>query len=148
MSDQDFFFDEEDEARPTESSAPAGKAKTGSGAKPQGAASAPAKRGGAAPAASSDTSAQTPLLEQNVTVMVAGMLMVVGILVGFIIGFLIGGGTSAPAAVPSTTSAPVGAVTPGTLTDQQVQQGLPAGHPSIGATGTGATGAPSAATTP
>lgn len=136
MSDQDFFFDEEPakkDDKPAKSAAGKSTAKSGGApAKP-----APAK---AAPVA-------TPFFEQNVSMAVAGMLGVIGILVGVIIGFLLGG-IGAPATdtvlsnSPASTSTGVGAggQTAPALTPEQMQQGtggnLPAGHPKISGTPT------------
>lgn len=128
MSEQDFFFDEEpqpasDEPKPAKASKPAKDAAP--------AASAPAKRPvkDAAPAEAIEPSADA----QMTTWSVAALLAIVGLLVGAILGFMLGGALAKPAAVSSTgtptTGAPVAA--PSNLTTDQIEAGLPAGHPPI-----------------
>lgn len=131
MSDQDFFFDEEDEAV---SEAP--KASSKSGGKTQATArqSAPKSRA-AAPA----QVAPAPAAEKQVSMTVAALMAVVSLLLGVIIGFVLPGGTQ-----NSTTSTGAAAGTgsttmPGPLSEDQLSSGeLPPGHPpveSMGATG-------------
>jgi hypothetical protein len=125
VSDQDFFFDEDE--------APAEKPEAKSAAKPAGAkaqASAPRTKTAAVPAGA-----------QSVTMTVAGLIGVVALLIGIIIGILIPtGGTqvaSPPTGVPSMgtgTQAPP-------LSEDALQGGdLPPGHPPIGDMGEEATG--------
>lgn len=126
MSDQDFFFDEDEQpqkgsakAAPTSKSAPAAKA----------AAAAPA--------------AQSPM-----TVMI--LVGVVAALLGVIIGIFVGRSMVQPAVVATpTTTAPTGQQAAPQLSPDQLQGGeLPEGHPDIGSMGGGATGeAPSEETT-
>ncbi|MDF1543025.1 MAG: hypothetical protein P1P71_07890 [Anaerosomatales bacterium] len=116
MSDQDFFFDD-DEAQADK---PAAK----SAAKPAGAkarASAPRTKTAAAPAGA-----------QSVTMSVAGLIGVVALLVGIIIGILI------PTGSPQVTSPSVGVPSMGTggtqappLSEQELQGEMPPGHPPI-----------------
>ena len=121
MSDQDFFFDEEEEAAkpaPKTSNKPVSKPAAKQGARPA-AKGAPAK---AAPAGG--------FMEQSVTMMVASLMSVIALLIGVIIGFVVapdsiatelpGGGTT-----NSTVTAP-------SLTEEQLQSGqMPEGHPTI-----------------
>jgi hypothetical protein len=118
VSDQDFFFDEDE--------APAAKA-----------ASAVASD----PAVSTDA---VPFTEQSVTVVIAGLLMVISLLVGAIIGFLMGGSASPVVSGVPAASAPAGATgtEPGPLTNEQIQGGMPSGHPAVGATDAAGTTAP------
>lgn len=118
MSDQDFFFDEEDEA-----AAPAAKDPSPAAAKRS--QPAPAKR------AAQPATASPAFFEQSVSMMVAALMTVIGLLVGVIIGFVIapdGGGTVAP-----TTGSSVPAPQ---LSPEQLESGeLPAGHPPVGEMG-------------
>lgn len=154
MSDQDFFFDEEEtavepkpgkdadtkpsanrSAKATPTARPAASKSVGKPAsKP---ASKPAAR--PAPAAGGPT-----FFEQNVSMTIASLMTVIGLLVGVIIGFIaapdnatVSTGTSAAPTMSGT-----GATAP-QLSDEQLSSGtLPEGHPdisSMGATGTAET---------
>lgn len=104
MSDQDFFFDEEENETPAKAEK---KAPTPRQARTP---SAPAKQ---------------QVFQQSVSVTVASLVAVIALLLGVIIGFLIprGGTTSTPA--------DTGVVAP-QLTPEQLQSGqLPPGHPDI-----------------
>jgi hypothetical protein len=128
VSDQDFFFDEDE--------APAQKPEAKSAAKPAGAkaqASAPRTKTAAVPAGA-----------QSVTMTVAGLIGVVALLVGIIVGILIPtGGTQA--------GSPAGGMPPGVggtgtgqqvrpLTPEELEGGMPEGHPPVGEMGEEATG--------
>ena len=122
MSDQDFFFDEDEKPAKSQSkSAPAKKP-----------ASSPAKGGSkAAPAAPA----------QSVTYSIAALIGVAALLLGVIIGILlpidVGG---AQTATPDAGLTQTGAVPAPQLTPEQMQSGqLPPGHPSVGATGSATT---------
>jgi hypothetical protein len=134
VSDQDFFFDEDEKpaAKAPSKNAPAKKPASSSSAK-----------GG-----SSSKAAAAPAPQQSVTYTIAALIGVAALLLGVIVGILlpvnIGGSTTATpeASIPGAqTQAPA-------LTNEQMQSGaLPPGHPNVGGTGsTGATG--SATTTP
>jgi uncharacterized protein YneF (UPF0154 family) len=121
VSDQDFFFDEEEQpAKPA--SAPKGQAKRPS------ASAAPRPRSGKGASASVGGS----FFEQNVSMTVASLMTVVGLLVGVIIGFVL-------APDNAQTASPAASQTAPTLTEEQLQSGqLPPGHPDIsGMTPTG-----------
>lgn len=131
MSDQDFFFDEDEDvaAEASKSSAKsASKAAPARSSAPKAAATqkaAPAAKPAAAPAGGS-----------QVSLTVAALMTVVGLLLGVIIGFLLpGGGTSAT----TNTSAPAvsgGTSTAPQLSEDQLTSGeLPAGHPPIDSMG-------------
>ena len=127
MSDQDFFFDEDEKPAKSQSK------------------SAPAKKPASSPAKGSTNSA--PAAEQSITYTVAALLGVAALLLGVIIGVLIpvniGGSQTA---TPDAGLTQTGAVEAPQLTPEQMQSGaLPPGHPSVGGS-TGATG--SATTTP
>ncbi|MDO8963766.1 MAG: hypothetical protein Q7W30_04655 [Coriobacteriia bacterium] len=148
MSDQDFFFDEE----PAKAEKAAPKSTT------KAATSKPVAKTTAAKAAPVAPAEPASMLDQNVSMGVAGMLAVVGILVGVIIGFLMGGAMGAQqAAVPPATtpaaSTPMGSGSaapagsnPAPLTQEQMQQGangqLPSGHPNISGGAAGSTTTP------
>jgi hypothetical protein len=129
VSDQDFFFDEDD-------SGSAGKrAAKGSGG---------AKASAVAPAqAATPTAAGSSVFDQNITMAVAALLMIIALLIGVILGFFLGQSTAAPAVVstiPAATGTDTGAgASPAPLSPEQMNQGLPAGHVPIdqgAATGT------------
>ncbi len=132
MSDQDFFFDEDEKpAKPQSKSAPA-KKPAASAAK------------SARPAAK--TAAAAP--EQSVTYTIAALIGVAALLLGVIVGILlpinVGG---AQTATPETPGGANGAMSAPQLSPEQMQSGqLPPGHPSVGsgaATGSApATGTP------
>jgi len=125
VSDQDFFFDEEEE---TVKKAP--KASASSAAKGSPGRVAPAARKSAAPAAAS-----AGIFEQNVSMTVAALMTVVGLLVGVIIGFVVAPDDS------SVAGGPVGEAPAPQLSEDQLQTGeLPEGHPDI--SGMGGSAAP------
>lgn len=126
MSDQDFFFDEEEDAKPKAAS----KATSGS-KKPV-----PSKAAAPAPAGT--------FFAQNVSMTVAALMAVIALLLGVIIGIVIPtGSTTVPPVTSSagTDAAPV-------LSDDQLNSGeLPAGHPDISGMATGSAGATGSADT-
>lgn len=110
MSDQDFFFDEEEQAedKPAKTAARVERAASGT-----------------APAASAAGM-------QSVSMTVASLIGVVALLVGIIIGIIIPAGAST-GGVPAPTSTGTGAAAP-QLSPEELQSGeLPSGHPDIGA---------------
>ncbi len=112
MSDQDFFFDEDDAA--AEKPEPARTQVKGPARAPRSAAAATAV--GA---------------QQSVTMTVAGLIGVVALLIGIIIGILIptgGGQVGSPATAPSVGTNPPAAP----LSPEQLEGGMPPGHPDIG----------------
>jgi len=118
VSDQDFFFDEDEQPKTAEK------------------ATVPAKKSG-----SGGTPTRPPAADgQSVTMTVAVLIGVVTMLLGVIIGLFIGRGMATPAVV-----APVGGTGTGTtpqaapqLSPEQLEGGeLPEGHPDIGGGGTG-----------
>ena len=132
MSDQDFFFDEDKKA---DKPAAKASAKSGTAAKP-------AAKSAATPADSGAGS----MADQAVSMTVAVLIGVIGVLLGAIIGLFVGksmavptvaaetGAITAPAGMGSTTA--TGGTAP-QLSPEQLQNGeLPAGHPSIGGSGT------------
>jgi len=117
VSDQDFFFDEDEkpiEAAEEKPTRVQGQKK-------------PATRQATAPAGI-----------QSVTMTVAALIGVVALLIGVIIGILIPAGASTSATIP--TAGTGSAVSAPQLTPEQLEGGeLPAGHPDLGAgAGTGA----------
>ncbi|MCG2807955.1 MAG: hypothetical protein L6413_06770 [Coriobacteriia bacterium] len=109
MSDQDFFFDEEEQAEDK-------SAKTAERVERAATEKAPA-----VPAAGM----------QSVSMTVASLIGVVALLVGIIIGIIIPAGAST--GVPAPTSTGTGAAAP-QLSPEELQSGeLPSGHPDIGA---------------
>jgi hypothetical protein len=122
VSDQDFFFDE-DEA-PAEKPAAKSVAKPG-GAKAQ--ASAPRTKTAAVPAGA-----------QSVTMTVAGLIGVVALLVGIIVGILIPtGGTQVTSPTTGVPSMGTGGTQAPPLSEQDLQGEMPPGHPPIGDMGGG-----------
>jgi hypothetical protein len=123
VSDQDFFFD--DDEKPA--------AKSDSKAKPSGArgGSKGSSRPAPAPAAPSG---------QTVSMTLAILFAVIGLLAGMVIGLFIGNLTT-PASTATVGTGATGAAP--SLSEDQLQGGqLPAGHPSI----TGGAGSSSTAT--
>jgi len=123
VSDQDFFFDEDE--------APAEKPAAKSAAKPAG-----AKAQASAPRT---TTAAVPAGAQSVTMAVAGLIGVVALLVGIIVGILIPTGGST-AVTPPTTGVPsmgTGGTQAPPLSEDALQGEMPPGHPPIGDTGGG-----------
>lgn len=122
MSDQDFFFDDEPQAKPAAKGSAGAKgpaaAKSASTAK----AGAPARQ--AAPATGS-------FFAQSVSMAITSLVAVIALLVGLIVGLLIPtGGSAVPTTSPAASTAP-------SLTQDQLNSGeLPAGHPDIGGTTT------------
>jgi hypothetical protein len=116
VSDQDFFFDEDE----TSAEKPAAKPATKSAAGSKPASSAPRPKPAAAPFGA-----------QTVTMTVAGLIGVVALLVGIIIGILIPTGatqvTSPSAPVPGMGSTPAPP-----LSEDALQGDLPPGHPPLG----------------
>jgi len=130
VSDQDFFFDEESAKTEKAAEKPAKSSASKSPEK-----SAPAKSGAAK---SAPAPVATPFFEQNVSMSVVGMLVVIGILVGVILGYLIGGAGSL--SVDTAVTVPAGSTgTAPLLTPEQQGGPLPSGHPSIGGTASGTT---------
>lgn len=119
--DQDFFFDEEE--------TPAEKPERSSKAS-----SAPNRaKSGAAPAAAAAT-------ERTVSVTITALVGVVALLAGVIIGVLIpAGGSEVPAPTATNQAAPE-------LSEEELQGGLPSGHPDI--SGMGGSGAATGSATP
>ena len=119
MSDQDFFFDEEETAQP------APKTESKSTAKTTGTSPAPRPRQSTATSASSAS-----FFEQNVSMSVAALMTVIGLLVGVIVGFVIapdGAATGTETTLGTGTTVPAPA-----LTEDQLNSGeLPAGHPAV-----------------
>lgn len=117
MSDQDFFFDE-DESPAEETKEPKKASKTS---------------GTASKKAAQKPDAPAPSGEKSVTMTIASLIGVVALLVGIIIGILIpAGGTST---VPAPTTDPAGVSAP-QLSPEQLETGnLPEGHPDLGDAG-------------
>ncbi len=121
MSDQDFFFDEDDQ--PKKDAPKSGGVKKGSGS----------SRTAAAAAA--------PAAEQSVSVTVTALVAVVAVLLGVIIGIFVGRGLATPAVPGVGAGATIeggGATEAPQLTPEQLEGGaLPEGHPEIGGGGPG-----------
>ncbi len=132
MSDQDFFFDEEDEKPAKAEKAAPAKAP---GRKASAATSSPAAaKTPSRPAPASDGGS---FFDQEVNMGIAALAVVIALLLGMLLGVLIGQSRANNAAllnVPAATNTGGGSAPP--LSQDQLKSGqLPAGHPSIGATG-------------
>ncbi|HET6351601.1 MAG TPA: hypothetical protein VFG89_05680 [Coriobacteriia bacterium] len=120
MSDQDFFFDEDEQPKDVE----------------------PVKVSAPKPAKAKAAAAAAPAA-QGVSVAIASLIGVIALLAGLIVGILLPiGGTPATSAT-NTPSSPAGQTAP-QLSNEQMQSGqLPSGHPDIsgmsGSTGTSGT---------
>jgi hypothetical protein len=122
LSDQDFFFDDEeaDDSAKTEDKKPA--AKTGSASKP-----APKVAAKPAPKPAEKAEQAAPaesgsFFDQNVTMAMAALIAVIALLVGVIGGFLLGG-SNAATEVPTSSAVTPGATTAPQLTPEQGARG-------------------------
>jgi len=114
VSDQDFFFDEDEQ---TEKAAPQ---------------DAPAKKA-SAPKSSAKAPASDAPGAQSVTVTIAALIGVIGLLAGLVVGLLLPFGNTGAVEPTATGASPAGTTAP-QLSPEQMQGGeLPAGHPDIGA---------------
>lgn len=145
MSEQDFFFDEEPEVAPEPP-----KAKAPRAAKSDAPVSEkPAPRAAKTTAKPVTKVTAKPVIDeyepealgdpQSTTWTVAILLALVALLLGAILGFFLGSALGKPAASGST-AAPVTQTpatgAPSALTSEQVNAGLPAGHPPINTSST------------
>ncbi len=113
MSDQDFFFDEDEK--------PAEKSTSKSTDKPA------SRKSGSSSGSTAATSAS--IGEQTVTMTVAALIGVVTLLLGVIIGLFVAPDSSKVAAPSVSPTGQTG--TAPQLSDDQIQQGLPPGHVPI-----------------
>jgi len=136
VSDQDFFFDED------ETTVTGTKETVKTSAKPE-SKPAPAARktvpkpADTKPAAAKPAGGSPSFFEQSVSLTIASLMTVIGLLVGVIVGFLVApdGGTVATG-TPATTVTGSDATAP-QLSDDQLSSGaLPEGHPDIGSAST------------
>ena len=118
MSDQDFFFDEED--RECRESKPAKKERLGASAKK----SAPAKK-----STRSSSAADAPFMERTVTMTSWLLMAVVTLLVGVIVGIVIP--TDSGSCRRRRRRGRRQARQP-QLSPEQLNTGMPEGHPDIG----------------
>ena len=130
VSDKDFFFEDDEvveEASKPSKPEPKRSAKSGSGK------SAPAAR------SASVAAAEGSFLDQTVSMQVTVLVAVIALLIGVIAGFMLAPRTAA-VPVPSgatTTNSMGGGMDTGTgtapeLSQDQINQGMPAGHPPVG----------------
>lgn len=128
MSDQDFFFDEDERSSAPAKAAPSKPAGKASAARPQ-------QKGATRPQTPAASSGS--FFEQKVPLSVASLLAVIGLLLGVIIGVLV-----APGRGGADIGSPTGTSAAPPLSSEQLQSGeLPPGHPDIsGMTGTETTG--------
>jgi hypothetical protein len=125
VSDQDFFFDEDE--KPAKSAGTPAPKKTGS----------PASTGGSgSPAKSPDADAPAQMVSMTIAILIG----VIGILLGAVIGLFVGKSMAVPsAAVTPSAGAGTGTTQQAPqLTPEQLQGGqLPSGHPAVGGAATG-----------
>jgi len=126
VSDQDFFFDEDE--KPAKSGGNAPVKKTGSS---------PSRTGSKSAASSAGTSASG----QSVSMTIAILMAVIGVLLGAVIGLFVGRSMAVPAVATVGAGAATTQQAPQLTPDQLNSGELPAGHPSVG-------GAPAATATP
>jgi len=113
VSEQDFFFDEEEQAEEK----PAAKATER-----------PARAEGNKPAAAAPSASSA----QGISMTVASLIAVVALLAGVVIGILIPAGADTNVPDPTTT----GSQAAPQLTPEQLEGGeLPPGHPQVGSEG-------------
>jgi hypothetical protein len=141
LSDQDFFFDDEEAEAAEETEAKKPAAKRGTASKTAStSASKPAPKAAAKAAPASSGS----FFDQQVSVAIASLIGVIALLVGIIGGYMLAGPSTPVAPSAGTTQTTPGAVAPQLSPDQLNSGQLPAGHPAVG--GAGAT--PSKPATP
>lgn len=131
MSDQDFFFDEEDGAKPEKKTSTPAKSPS---------ANRPAAKRPAAPASAS-------FFEQSVSMSIAALMAVIALLVGVIVGFVIPTGTATPSVTAATSAGETTQAAPQLTEEQLNSPTLPAGHPDLSGMSGGATATPSATST-
>jgi hypothetical protein len=122
VSDQDFFFDEDD--KPV-------KAADKSGSKPAAKKGSGSSKAAPAPAPSADV--------QSVTLTVALLLAVIGILIGVVIGLFVGKSLATPDLTAATTPTTAASQAPQLTTEQLNSGQLPSGHPAVPGASTAAT---------
>ena len=127
MSDQDFFFDEDEKPSKTTAKTPAKKSGTSSSS---------STRSTAASTSAASAAAQP------VSMTIAILMGVIGLLLGTVIGLMVGMNLVKPAAGAIDATGGAGtAVTAPQLSPEQMQSGeLPPNHPAVG--GGAATGTP------
>jgi len=139
VSDQDFFFDDEETTAPASKDAvkPSPKSQT----KPAPAARASAsKPSSARPAAARPAGGAPSFFEQSVSLTIASLMTVIGVLVGVIIGFLVApDGATVATGTAATTDTGSSATAPQLSEDELSSGALPEGHPDIGSMSTTAT---------
>lgn len=137
MSDNDFFFEDDQKAEPAPKAKPAGA--SAKKPAPSGAVTKkPAPKSSARPVAPRGEMVE----QQSVTITIAVLIAVVALLVGMIVGMFIGR-AMVPEVVSNPTT-PTGTPMGGTmgsgsapvLTDEQIEQGMPEGHPDPASTET------------
>lgn len=138
MSDQDFFFDEEETTVTGAKETVKPSAKSESKPEPAARKSAP-KPASTKPAPAKPAGGSSPFFEQSVSLTIASLMAVIGLLVGVIIGFLVApdGGTVSTGTPAATTGTDAAAPQ---LSEEELSSGaLPEGHPDIGSMSTTAT---------
>jgi hypothetical protein len=136
VSDQDFFFDEDD-AKPVEKTAPK---KPSSSARTTGPRKAPASKPSASKPSARTTPAPTAetgsFFDQDVNMAIAALLVVCGLLLGMALGLWIGETRAAGAVADTGLTAPAaatgGSTAPPLTQDQLNSSQLPTGHPALG----------------
>lgn len=138
MSDQDFFFDEEETTVTSTKETVKPSAKSESKPSPAARKSAP-KPTNAKPAAAKPAGGSSSFFEQSVSITIASLMTVIGLLVGVIVGFLVApdGGTVSTGTPAATTDS--GTMAPELSEDELSSGALPEGHPDIGSMSTTAT---------
>lgn len=140
MSDQDFFFDDETEAaKPVKKEAP----KKGTGTKQGQKSSAPTKGGAAKPVQKAKAptvdvaESDGPVFTLSIVILIAIIALLAGLIGGVLIGKSLAPGVvytqedlggSAPAGMGGGMGS--GGTAP-TLSDEELQGGMPAGHPTV-----------------
>lgn len=114
MSDKDFFFDDEDEKLEEDAAEKPGK-------KP-----APAAAKSARPAAASP---QASFWTQTVTMSITSLVAAIALLLGVIVGIVLPVGDGGSSGVPDPATN--GAISAPALSEEQLQGGLPEGHPPL-----------------
>ncbi|MCE5191956.1 MAG: hypothetical protein LLG08_09405 [Actinomycetia bacterium] len=109
MSDQDFFFDEEEDAKPAPKEASTGHEQV---------------------SARQAAAVKRSFFEQSVSMTIAALIAVIALLLGVIIGYVIPSADTTP--VVSSPTSSTGSSTAPQLTQDQINSGaLPPGHPDL-----------------
>jgi len=135
MSDQDFFFDDDQPVEPKAAPAKSGKAAGKGGSKSaKSAVKKPPTKPASKPAAKATPVVATQTVPLIITIFVAVLTLLLGIIIGILISPALSAAPAANVGIPVDQSGTTGMGMGGggmaapVLTDEQMQQGMPEGH--------------------